>query len=138
MTWLDIIIKPLHTEKSYILRNEEKKTYVFEVNKKANKQEVSLAIQMIYGIVPEKVNIVNRKATAVRTGTRNPGMSKHKKIAYVILAKGQDIAIEEKDAKEVSSNKVEKEIKLEKKEEKKVKASKGTLTKVVKTSPKAK
>lgn len=120
MNWTDIIIKPLHTEKSYSLRNDEIKKYVFEVNKKANKYEISLAFQMIYGIVPEKINVVNRKATSVRNGTRNPGFSKHQKIAYVTLAKGQDIAIDEESQNtEVSTNK-------------EVKTSKGTLTKIEK------
>ncbi len=139
MNWVDVIIKPILTEKSYGLRSEEIKKYVFEINKNANKYEVALAFQMIYGVEPEKVNIINRKATAVRTGTRKPGMSKHKKIAYITLAKGVDIAIEAQEAEEKPvAKKQENEIKTEKKEEKKVKASKGTLTKVVKTSPKAK
>lgn len=141
MDLTSVIIRPLHTEKTYLLRNEEIKKYAFEVNKKANKYEISLAFQMIYGIVPEKINIINRKATAVRTGTRNPGMSKHKKIAYITLAKGVDIAIEQEqiDEKDKTSAKNEKNIQqVEKKEEPKAKAKKGVLTKVVKTSPKAK
>lgn len=144
MNWVDVIKKPLLTEKSYSLRGEENKKYVFEVNKNANKYEISLAFQMIYNVVPEKINIVNRKPTAVRTGTRKPGMSKHKKIAYITLAKGVDIVIDTQEtteqqlqAKKAEKENKVKEVKIDTKDEKKAK-SVNTLTKVVKTSPKSK
>ena len=99
-----IIVKPLVTEKMNNLAETQKK-YGFIVNPKANKIEIALAFEMIYGIKPEKVNIVNRKPTAVRTGTRNPGMSKFKKIAYITLPKGVDIAMDEEEAKESKKDK---------------------------------
>ena len=138
MDLLNVIVKPLHSEKSYALRNEDIKKYVFEVNKKANKYEISAAFQLIYGIVPEKVNVVNRKPTPTRTGTRNPGMTKAKKIAYITLPYGVDIQMEEEQTKEKSKKEVKKELAVEKKEEKKQKPKKGVLSRIVKTSPKAK
>lgn len=105
MDLLSVIVKPVFSEKSYGLKAEEIKKYMFEVNKKANKIEIALAFEMIYGIKPEKVNIVNRKPTAVRTGTRNPGMSKFRKIAYITLPKGVDIAMGEEEAKESKKDK---------------------------------
>ncbi len=105
MDLLSVIVKPVFSEKSYGLKAEEVKKYMFEVNKKANKIEIALAFEMIYGIKPEKVNIVNRKPTAVRTGTRNPGMSKFRKIAYITLPKGVDIAMDEEEAKESKKDK---------------------------------
>lgn len=105
MDLLSVIVKPVFSEKSYGLKAEEVKKYMFEVNKKANKIEIALAFEMIYGVKPEKVNIVNRKPTAVRTGTRNPGMSKFKKIAYITLPKGVDIAMDEEEAKESKKDK---------------------------------
>lgn len=105
MDLLNVIVKPVFSEKSYGLKAEEVKKYMFEVNKKANKIEIALAFEMIYGIKPEKVNIVNRKPTAVRTGTRNPGMSKFRKIAYITLPKGVDIAMDEEEAKESKKDK---------------------------------
>lgn len=95
MDLLNIIIKPLFSEKSYLLKTEEIKKYVFEVNKKASKTEIAIAFETIYGIKPSKVNVVNRKPVAVRTGTRNPGFSKFKRIAYITLPKGVDITFEE-------------------------------------------
>lgn len=105
MDLLNVIVKPVFSEKSYGLKAEEVKKYMFEVNKKANKIEIALAFEMIYGVKPEKVNIVNRKPTAVRTGTRNPGMSKFRKIAYITLPKGVDIAMDEEEAKESKKDK---------------------------------
>ncbi|MDE5767204.1 MAG: 50S ribosomal protein L23 [Malacoplasma sp.] len=139
MDLLSVIVKPLHSEKSYSLRNEDVKKYVFEVNKNANKYEISLAFQLIYGIAPEKVNVVNRKPAPTRTGTRNPGMTKAKKIAYITLPHGVDIQIEEDQPKEKETKKdIPKDLKKENREEKKEKPKKGVLSKLVKTSPKAK
>lgn len=102
MDLLNVIIKPLNSEKSYGLRMLEPKKYVFEVNRKASKIEIALAFKMIYGFMPEKVNVVNRKPVAIRTGTRNPGMSKFKRIAYITIPAGYDIAVDEESAKSES------------------------------------
>ena len=45
----------------------------------------------------------------MRTGTLTPGYSKHKKVAYVVLPKGTQIALTEEEAKEaVEETKAEK------------------------------
>lgn len=139
MDLVNVIVRPLYSEKSYQLKSEEIKKYVFEVNKNANKYEIALAFQMIYGVVPEKINIVNRKPVPIRTGTRKPGMTKFKKIAYITLPKGVDIAVEE-ETKESKADKKENKKELSK-IEKEVSAKpkkKGFLSRIVKTSPKAK
>ena len=139
MDLVNVILRPLFSEKSYQLKSEEIKKYVFEINKNANKYEIALAFQMIYGVVPEKINVVNRKPTPTRTGTRKPGMTKFKKIAYITLPKGVDIAVEEEEIKESKTDKKEnkKEVaKIEK--EVSSKPKKGVLSKLVKTSPKTK
>lgn len=141
MDLVNVIVKPLYSEKTYQLKEDEIKKYVFEVNKKANKYEISLAFQMIYGIVPEKINIVNRKPTPTRTGTRKPGMTKFKKIAYITLPKGVDIAVEEEEKEELSKKEkkaAKAEAKKIEKEEKAAKPKKGFLSRITKTSPKAK
>lgn len=138
MDLLSVIVKPLHSEKSYSLRSEEIKKYVFEVNRDANKYEISLAFQLIYGIVPQKVNVVNRKPVPTRTGTRNPGMTKAKKIAYITLPAGVDIQMDEEQPVEKSKKEIKKELAQERREEKKEKPKKGVLSRITKTSPKAK
>ena len=56
----DVIIKPVITEKSMDDARERK--YTFTVVPSANKTEVKLALEEIFGIEIEKVNIMNVKA----------------------------------------------------------------------------
>ena len=53
----DIIIKPIITEKSMALTEANK--YTFKVMKKANKTEVKKAVETVFGVKVEKVNIMN-------------------------------------------------------------------------------
>ncbi|MDE6563127.1 MAG: hypothetical protein K2J98_02470, partial [Malacoplasma sp.] len=63
------------------------------------------------------------------------------KIAYITLPHGVDIQVEESDQpkeKETKKDIPNKDLKKENREEKKEKPKKGVLSKLVKTSPKAK
>ena len=84
----DIIKRPIITEKSYQLMEESK--YTFEVDRKSNKIEVKLAIEEIFDVTVEKVNIINVKPKKRRVG-RHTGLTRNKKKAIVTLAKGQKI-----------------------------------------------
>ena len=53
----DIIIKPILSEKSYSGIADKK--YTFVVAKDANKTEIKLAIERIFGVSVERVNTVN-------------------------------------------------------------------------------
>ncbi|WP_031489041.1 uL23 family ribosomal protein [Ureaplasma canigenitalium] len=94
-----VIKSPYNTEKSYTLKNSEKQVLTFLVDKKANKHQIRQAFVAIFGIKPEKINTLNRKPAKIRTGTRTPGFTKLKKIAYVTLPAGQKINQEEQEAK---------------------------------------
>ncbi|MCL1989970.1 MAG: 50S ribosomal protein L23 [Defluviitaleaceae bacterium] len=85
----DIIKRPIITEKSYQLMEENK--YTFEVDRKSNKLEVKFAVQEIFGVNVEKVNIINVKPKKRRVG-RYTGLTRNKKKAIVTLAEGQKIA----------------------------------------------
>jgi large subunit ribosomal protein L23 len=85
----DIIKRPVITEKSYQLMEENK--YTFEVDRKSNRLEVKLAVQEIFDVTVEKVNIINVKPKKRRVG-RHTGLTRNKKKAIVTLAKGQKIA----------------------------------------------
>jgi len=85
----DIIKRPIITEKSYQLMEENK--YTFEVDRKSNKLEVKLAVQEIFDVTVEKVNIINVKPKKRRVG-RYTGLTRNKKKAIVTLAEGQKIA----------------------------------------------
>lgn len=80
----DIILRPIITEKS--MGGVENKTYTFEVEKKANKTHIKLAIEEIYGVEVEKVATINAKPRPRRVG-RYAGYKRSFKKAIVTLKK---------------------------------------------------
>lgn len=80
----DIILRPIITEKSQ--SGVENKTYTFEVDKKANKTHIKLAIEEIYGVEVEKVATINAKPRPRRVG-RHAGYKRSFKKAIVKLKK---------------------------------------------------
>ncbi len=86
-----IVIRPLITEKCTDLR-EKNNVYAFEVLKDANKHEVKLAIEKLYGVKVEKVNIVKVKGK-VKRRRMIEGKRRDWKKAYVKLKKGEKLSI---------------------------------------------
>ncbi|EFQ81845.1 ribosomal protein L23 [Aeromicrobium marinum DSM 15272] len=86
----DVLIAPIVSEKSYGLIEDNK--YTFEVHPDANKTEIKIAVESIFGVKVTAVNTLNRKGKTRRT--RN-GMGKRKdsKRAIVSVAAGQSIDI---------------------------------------------
>lgn len=104
----DIIIKPYHTEKTYGLRKlQDPSCIAFLVNKKANKYEIKAAFKSIYNVEPTKINVNNHKAQHTKTGTKNPGFTKHFKVAYIILPPGIQLAILKDEVEEAAKLKNE-------------------------------
>ena len=87
----DIILKPVVTEKS-IKTQDTNNTVVFEVAKGTNKVQVKKAIEEIFDVQVEKVNIVNVKPKTKRVG-RYIGRTKAVRKAYVKLKEGSSITI---------------------------------------------
>lgn len=86
----DVIIKPVVSEKSYALN--EQNVYTFEVHPDAAKPEIRSAIEEIFGVTVARVNTLNRKGKSVRnrrTGTL--GHRPDRKRAIVTLAEGDSI-----------------------------------------------
>ena len=81
----DILLAPVVSEKSYSLLDENK--YTFIVDPRANKTEIKLAIEKIFGVKVASVNTLNRvgKARRTRFGT---GKRKDTKRAIVTLKSG--------------------------------------------------
>jgi large subunit ribosomal protein L23 len=79
----DIIKRPVITERSTDLMTEKK--YTFEVDVKANKTEVKDAIESIFGVKVEKVNIMNYKGKFKRVG-RYSGLTYRRRKAIIKLA----------------------------------------------------
>ncbi len=86
----DVIIKPLLTEKAYTGIADKK--YSFIVAKSANKTEIKLAVEKVFGVKVESVNTVNCKGKLKRMG-RNEGYTPDYKKAIVQL-KAESKAIE--------------------------------------------
>jgi len=90
MTNESVIIAPVLTEKSNILR--EKGKYVFRVDQKANKHQVSEAVRKLFDVHPVSCNIINVSRKPKRTRNR-AGFTASWKKAIVTLAKGEKITV---------------------------------------------
>ena len=86
----DVIIRPVVSEKSYGLLDEGK--YTFLVAPDANKTEIKIAVQQIFGVTVTSVNTVNRKGKRKRT-RGGFGHRADTKRAVVSLAEGDRIEI---------------------------------------------
>ncbi len=81
-TAYDVIIKPVISERSVDIAQNKK--YTFKVAVDANKTEVKLAIEEIFGVDVKKVNIMNMDGKVKRMG-RNVGKTAAYKKAIVTL-----------------------------------------------------
>ena len=89
----DILIKPIVTEKSNKL-TDQRRTYAFRVNRKANKLEIKKAVEDFYGITVVDVNTVVVPGKSKSKFTKGGFISGRKpayKKAYVSVAEGESI-----------------------------------------------
>ena len=86
----DIILAPVVSEKSYSLLDQN--TYTFVVKPTANKTEIKIAIEQIFGVKVTSVNTMNRKGKVRRTRT-GVGKRPDTKRAIVTVAEGDRIDI---------------------------------------------
>ncbi len=85
----DIILRPIITEKS-VKNTDLDNKYTFEVAKGANKTQVRQAIEAIFDVKVEKVNIVNVRPKNKRVG-KHSGTTNAVRKAIVKVAQGQSI-----------------------------------------------
>ena len=85
----DIIIKPLLSEKSY--QGIQSKRYTFVVKKTANKTEIKLAVEEIFGVKVESVNTINVKGKK-RKGDRSTqsGQQVDRVLRFVVLMETEE------------------------------------------------
>ena len=81
----DIIKRPVVTERSADLMSEDK--YTFDVDVRANKTQVKHAVEEIFDVKVEKVNIMNVKPKKKRMG-RYEGYTNRRRKAIVKLKEG--------------------------------------------------
>ena len=84
------ITHPLITEKSTILGEHGK--YIFLVKKESTKPEVKKAVEGIYNVEVEKVNVINTSSKKRRLG-RTLGVRSGYRKAIVTLKKGHKLDI---------------------------------------------
>lgn len=85
----DILIRPIVSEKSYGLMDEGK--YTFEVDPRANKTEIKIAVEQIFDVKVVSVNTINRKGKTRRT---RYGLGKRKDVKRAIVTLGDGDALD--------------------------------------------
>ena len=86
----DVLIAPVVSEKSYGLLDENK--YTFLVAPQANKTEIKIAVEKVFGVKVVSVNTINRQGKKRRTRF-GIGKRPDTKRAIVTVAEGQRIDI---------------------------------------------
>ena len=81
----DILIAPVVSEKSYGLLDQGKNTFV--VDPRANKTEIKIAVEKVFGVKVDTVHTLNRAGKARRTRF-GIGRRKATKRAIVTLREG--------------------------------------------------
>jgi large subunit ribosomal protein L23 len=86
----DVLIAPVVSEKSYGLLDQNK--YTFVVRPDANKTEIKIAVEEIFGVKVTAVNTMNRQGKRRRTRF-GWGQRPNTKRAIVSVAEGERIDI---------------------------------------------
>lgn len=90
-----IIIEPVLTEKTNIMRESEQKKYTFKVDPRANKIQIMNAVEQLFNVKAIACNVVNVKSkpkfTRTKSGARAGSTTPWKK-AIVTVAKGDSIS----------------------------------------------
>jgi large subunit ribosomal protein L23 len=81
----DVLLAPVVSEKSYGLLDEG--AYTFLVDPRANKTEIRIAVERVFGVKVKSVNTLNRKGKTRRTRV-GTGKRKDTKRAVVTLSEG--------------------------------------------------
>ena len=88
----DVIIRPIVSEKSYMLLEDN--VYTFEVHPSSSKPEIKDAVETIFDVDVLKVNTWIRKGTRKKNRRTNSwGTRPSRKRAIVTLAEGDSIEL---------------------------------------------
>ena len=90
MTYEQILIEPVLSEKANIMREQGK--YVFKVDPRATKLQIKEAVRRIYNVHPVSCNVMVVGGKPKRLRSR-PGYTSSWKKAIVKLAKDEKISI---------------------------------------------
>jgi large subunit ribosomal protein L23 len=86
---MKVLVAPIISEKATFVA-EKNEQVIFQIATDANKHEVKAAVEMMFKVNVDSVQIANVKGKVKRTG-RFVGRRNNWKKAYVCLAAGQEI-----------------------------------------------
>lgn len=90
---IQVIKKPVITEKSLALANQ-KDTYVFQVDRLANRDQVAQAVKEAFGVDVLSVRTTVSHKKAIKTGKKRMAViTAPVKKAFVTIKKGQTIEV---------------------------------------------
>lgn len=82
-----IILRPVITEKSTLMKDINREV-CFEVDRRANKNEIKKAVEQLFKVKVERVRTQNKRGKTRKVG-RSEGKKKDWKKAYVKLKEGE-------------------------------------------------
>jgi len=86
------ILKTLLISEKSLISRETNNSYVFEVDKHANKIDIRSAVENLYNVKVDKVTTMNNPGKERRLGRYRPGRTPTWKKAIVKLAKNETIS----------------------------------------------
>jgi len=84
-----VLIAPIVTEKATLVA-EKNNQIVFRVVQDATKPEIKAAVEMLFKVEVQSVQVLNRKGKEKRFG-RFVGRRRNERKAYVVLKAGQEL-----------------------------------------------
>ena len=87
----DVLKRPVITERSSEAMEFNK--YTFEVDTRANKTHIKQAVESIFGVKVEKVNVQNYKGKFKRMGKHAGYTNKRRKAIVTLTADSKDIEL---------------------------------------------
>jgi large subunit ribosomal protein L23 len=85
----NVLLAPVVSEKSTMIADKHNQV-AFKVVRDATRQEVKAAVEALFKVQVDSVQILNRRGKEKRFG-RTPGRRAHVRKAYVCLKAGQEI-----------------------------------------------
>ena len=86
---MQVLVAPIISEKATRV-SENSNTVLFKVLRNASKPEIKAAVELLFNVKVQDVNVLNQKGKVKRFG-KTIGRRDHVRKAYVTLAAGQEI-----------------------------------------------
>lgn len=87
----DVILRPIITEQSMNAMDDKK--YTFEVNVRAKKPTIKKAVEQLFDVKVDKVNVINTAPKPKRMGRYEGYTKKRRKAIITLSADSKEIAL---------------------------------------------